>query len=213
MSTRYEQFLPEVLPYVRDCPELVAVNAVRNACIEFCDRSLWLLYHHSPISTVAGESTYELDLPDDTTTARVMDAWYLNGPLAPIGEDDIKQMFLTDWREATGIPAFYTHLDPAEIVLAPTPVQDEDDALALIVALRPTRDSVEVDDTLYERWAEEIGCGARARLHQIPGQPFFDITLASRSQMMFDHGVGLARIERNRGLTRHVSHIRFPRFV
>lgn len=213
MSTRYEEFLPEVLPYVRDCPEAVAVNAIRNACIEFCDKSLWLLYHHDPVSVYAAESTYDLDLPDGTTTARIMDAWYKTRPLAPIGEDDLKVMFSTDWREAEGDPQFYTHLDPSAVVLAPIPQTDEADALAMIVALRPTRDSVDVDDTLYERWAEWIGWGARGRLHDIPAQPFTDGPAAIRARQMFNHGIGLATIERNRGLTRHVMYVRMPRLV
>lgn len=213
MSTRYENFLPEVLPYARDCPEVVAINAVRNACIDFCDQSLWLLYHHDPIDVVAGESTYELDLPDGTTTARILDAWYDSTPLAPIGEDDLKSMFYSDWRDALGEPRFYTHLDPSELVLAPIPQEDADEALAMIVALRPTRDSVEVDDTLYERWAEWIGWGARARLHDIPAQPFTDPAMAMKARQMFQHGIGLAKIERNRGLTRHVAHVKLPRLV
>jgi hypothetical protein len=213
MSTRYEDFLPEVLPYVRDCPEIVAINAIRNSCIEFCDRSLWLLYHHDPVDIIGGESTYELDLPDGTTTARILDAWYNNTPLAPIGEDDLKTMFNMDWREATGDPRFYTHLDPIEVVLAPTPQADADEALSMIMALRPSRDSVDVDDSLFERWVEYISYGARARLHEIPAQPFSDPASAMKSRQMFNHGIGLATIERNRGLTRHVMRVRMPRAV
>lgn len=213
MSTRYDAFLPEVLPYARECPELVAINAIRNACIDFCDRSLWLLYHHDPIDIIANESSYILELPAGTCSARILDAWYDTLPLAPIAEDTLKNMFASDWRVATGKPSFYTHLDPDEVVLAPMPQTALSGGLTMIVALRPTRASTEVDDTVFERWAEGIGFGARARLHEMPNQPFYDPAQSMRCRQMFEHFIGLAKIERNRGLSRHVARVQFPRFM
>jgi hypothetical protein len=205
----YKSFLPEVLPYTRECPELAAVNAIRNACIEFCDRSHWLLHHHDAIDVVAGTSTYTLDPPAGTTIARIVDAWFAGHLLAPIGEDNLKTMYFTDWREAEGTPAFYTHLDPNEVILAPIPQQDEVEALTIIAALRPTRASTSVEDSVYERWAEYIGFGARARLHDINGQPYYDPAVAARCRAMFERGMNIAAIERNKGLTRHVAHVQF----
>lgn len=213
MSTAYTEFLPEVLPYVRDCPDIAAVNAIRNACIEFCDRSHWLLYHHAPQNVTSGASTYTLSPPAGTSVARIVDAWYNGNLLAPIGEDNLKTMYVSDWRYVSGTPAFYTHLDPNQITLSPLPDRTISGALKMIVALRPTRASTSVDDSVYERWAEYIGFGARARLHDINGQPYFDPGMAAKCRAMFDRSVGMATIERNRGLTRHVAYVKFPPVV
>ena len=211
--TRYEDFLPEVLPYVQECPEIVAINAIRNAVIEFCDKSLWLLYEHDPIPLIAYQGVYELDLPDDTMSARILDAWINNLPMAPRGEDDLKRIYPFSWREMEGRPQFYTQIDPGEVYFVPKPIVSQPDAVKLIVALKPTRNSVGCDDSIYERWAEKIGYGARSRINEIPGQTFTDPALAVANRAKFNVAIGEAKVERNRGLTRTDQRIRPPRLV
>lgn len=213
MSTRYEAFLPEVLPYVPECPEQVAINAIRNACIEFCEKSQYWLYDHDPISGVAGVSTYELDLPDYTAPARVLDAWYNNIPLTPRGEDEIKRTYPFDWRQMEGNPVFFIQQVPTEVILVPKPMLAASLALKLIVVLKPTRDSVQIDDEIYDRWAEGIAYGARARLHALPNQPFSDPVAAVKYTSMFETAIGRAKVARNRGLARATQRVRPPRLV
>lgn len=213
MTTRYEAFLPEVLPYVPECPEQVAINAVRNACIEFCEKSQYWLYDHDPINGVAHMSTYELDLPTCTTAARVMDAWYNNIPLTPRGEDEIKRTYPFDWRELEGNPVFFVQQTQNEVILVPKPLISASQALKLIVVLKPTRDSVDIDDEIYELWAEAIGYGARARLHGLPNQPFSDPLAAVKYTGMFETAIGRAKVARNRGLARATQRVRPPRLV
>lgn len=212
MSTRYEKFLPEVLPYVHDCPEFVAVAAIRNACIEFCDRTDWWLYTHDPITVVANQNTYELDLPDFTVESRILEGWYNNFPLKPKSEDQLRSMYNLDWRQMEGSPQFLTQLDPGEVIVVPFPTFTTTNTLNLIVVLKPTRDSVDVDDSIYERWAEQIGFGARARLYEIPNQPFYDPGSAAKYRMMFETAMGKAALERQRGISRANLRVRPPRF-
>jgi hypothetical protein len=213
VSRRYEDFLPEVIPYVHDCPELVAVNAVRNACLEFCDASMWLLYEQPDILTVAGVGRYELDLPDFTQTARILEAWHNQYPLSPLSEDDLRKLYQFDWREVEGSPRYITSLTPNEVALVPSPTITSAGTLKSIVALRPTRDSIDIDDTIYDRWAEVIGTGARARLMSISNQPFYDPAGSAANRIAFKTGIANAARERLRGFQRSVSRVRPPRVV
>ena len=45
----YEVFLPEVMPFVRDVPEIVAVQAIRNAVIEFCEETHYMQENLDPM--------------------------------------------------------------------------------------------------------------------------------------------------------------------
>lgn len=208
---RYEDFLPEVLPYVHDCPEIVALTAIRNACIEFCDRSMWLIYEHPDVPTQAGEGRYPLDLPDFTESARVLEAWHNEFPLTPYSEDQIRRVYQFDWRSIEGGPRYLTSLTPEEVAVVPMPSEVDAGTLKLIVALRPTRDSVDVDDTVYNRWAEVIGQGARSRIMSITNQPFFDPVAAAQNRMAFALGISEASRERLRGMQRAILHVRPPR--
>jgi hypothetical protein len=208
----YDNFLPEVLPYVPECPELVAINAIRNAVIEFCKKSAWLL-NEQTFDLVALQRDYQLTLPVETELVRVQDAWYDHVPLKPKGEDDLKRLYGLDWRVVTGRPAYYTQLSPDTIRLCPAPLLDEAAAIDTMVVLTPTRASTSCDLTIYERWLEGIACGAKARLMSLPQQSFTDPQMAMANKAMFNTAIGEARIERNRGMTRATLHVRPPRFV
>lgn len=212
MSTRYEAFLPEVLPFAPECPETVAVNAIRNACIEFCQKSLYWLYDHDPLTVMAGVSTYTLEVPDYTTPAVVTDAWYDNLVLEPRGADELRKGYAYDWRSMEGSPQFFTQELPGEVILVPTPLVTLTSGLNMIVALKPTRDSVDIDDNIYENWAEGISYGARSKLLALPGQTFSDPSSAAAYAALFTNAIGQAKIARNRGLARAVQRVRPPEF-
>lgn len=209
----YDDFLPEVLPYVHDCPQPVAINAIRNACIEFCDQSQYLLYEHDPITYTANVGSYEFDPPTDTSVARVDSAWTQDFPLHPKSQDELKTMFGFAWRELVGDPRFYTQLSPDEIILVPIPAVYQAEALKMIVAIKPLRTSSAVDPSVFENWAEVIAYGARARLYDTPGQPYSDAQQAIKFRSWFESGIGNAKIERNRGLTRTGTVLRPPPFI
>jgi hypothetical protein len=212
VSTRYESFLPEVLPYVPDCPEIVAVNAIRNACIDFCDKSLYWLYTHDPVTTLDNVSTYELELPDYTTSVAILDAWYNNMPLIPQGEDELRRILPLNWPTLYGTPKYLTQQNPGEVILVPYPLIGLSQGLNMTIALKPTRDSVDIDDSIYENWAEGIGYGARARIHALPHQSFSDPVASVKYEAMFNTAIGKATVARNRGLARTVQRVRPPRF-
>lgn len=209
----YDMFLKEVLPYVHDCPTPVAINAIRNACIEFCEQTELLLHEHNPITVVPNVGNYELDLPTYTTAVRIYDGWYQDWPLEPKGADELKDMFKLDWRSLEGRPVYYTQLIQEEVILVPKPTESVQEALKLIVVISPTRASTQCDSMLFENYAEDIGFGARARLQETPGQPYSDLVNAKKLREMFNYSIGKARIERARGLTRSNIVARPPPFV
>jgi hypothetical protein len=204
----YTDFLPEVMPYVPDCPEAVAVNAIRSATIEFCRKSLWLIYTHDPITTVAGSGEYELDLPEDTELAMILAASYGTLPLKPVGSAEVA----TIMKPLLGQTRYYTQIDSYNVELIAVP-QDSGIQLQMLLAITPTRASMACDDALAERWAERIGYGARARLYEIPGQTFSNPDMAMKYASRFHTGIGEAIVERNRGLTRATLRVVPPRFV
>ena len=208
----YDNFLPEVLPYVPECPEPVAINAIRNAVIEFCTKSMWLVSEQT-IDLFALQRDYQLSLPIETELLRVQDAWYNHISLKPAGEEDLKRLYGLDWRVLEGRPAYYTQLLPDTLRMCPMPIMDETGAVDLIVALRPIRVSTSCDVTLYDRWLEGVACGAKARLMMLPQQSYSDTQAALTNKALFNTAIGEARIERNRGMTRATLRVRPPKFV
>lgn len=213
MSVTYTQFFSEVVPYVNDVPDLVAENAVRNACIEFCEKSLYWQDTVRSQDLVSGTSDYTFTLPADTAVAHVVDAWADSRRLIPASEEMLSNIFMFDWHEREGAPQYYTQITQTGFTVVPTPNYDVTSGLSVIVALKPTRSSTSTDSVLLDRWAEVIGYGARSRLHAMPNQAFTEPTLAATYRAMFLAGINQARVERNRGLVRTSLRVRNPRFV
>lgn len=202
MTVPFQDFTNEVRVYFPDMPEPVVLGAVRNAAIEFCEKSLYWTYEHDPITAVADLTEYEFDLPEDTEVAKIIDGWYDGHVLVFASEERLQGQFQTPWRQTTGSAAFITQMDPQSFLLAPTPAESITDAIRLIVALKPTRDAPGIDDMFYNRWLEEIAGGARARLYAIPGHQTHNPAAAVAARRQFASDISSARIERNRGLTR-----------
>jgi hypothetical protein len=207
MTNVFEDFLPDVMPYVPGCPEVVAVSAIRNAAIEFCMKSLWLVNNPATLVSVANQAAYAPVLPTDTELAAVDQVTYNASQLNPVGEVDVTYLF-----QSPGVPQYFTQIDPVNVQLLPMP-QSAGVTIRMVVALTPTKTATTCDSNMFERWGEGIGYGARARLHAIPGQPFSSPDESMRCRQMFSTAIGGARIERNRGFTRTVLRVRPPTFV
>lgn len=208
MTTLFEAFTNEVQVYFPDLPDLVVLGAVRNAAIEFCEKSLFWTYEHPSISAVEAVNSYSFSPPSGTEVARIIDGWYDGNTLIFASEERLQGQFSTPWRQTTGAAAFITQMGPSSFLLAPAPAGSIANAIRLVVALKPTRTATGIDDMFYSRWLEEIAGGARARLYAVPGHQNFNPALAMQGRRQFATDISTARIERNRGLTRATLAVR-----
>lgn len=197
-----DDFLREVTPYMPSVPDPVAINAVRNALIEFCGKSHWWLAEHDALTVLADTAVYDLDAPADAQVIRVHQAWFQQVALRQSSEDELHRMLGANWFDMTGSPRYISQLSFYEVRLTPIPDTTVADGLKMLVCLAPTRDATGVDQALYDRWSEQIGIGARARLHETPNTTYYDPKAAMYYRRQFIAAIGEAKVERNRGLTR-----------
>lgn len=210
----YTGFLRSVLPFCNGVPQAVAIDAIRNAAIEFCEETMWLQYTPAAVNGVAGTASYTFAYPSDTIVSRIIDAWYDTYPLAPVSEETLAATYGLDWRTMTGAPIYYLVTDdPTKIVLVPTPSVSGTADLKCLAALRPSRDSLTIDGNLYEWWLEVIAHGAKAALMATPQQAYTNMTAAGVSAQKFRDGIFKAKADRNRGGHRATLVMRPPQFV
>lgn len=205
-------FRPLVLPYVRDCPDFAADSAVRFTVREFCRETNWLKFEHDPITGLAGTADYELSPPDQTQVHEVIEATYNGVPIEPSTIDELKSRY-QDWRSLTGTPLKFLNITRDLLTLVPAPDTRVLHALHLIVSLEPVVDATQIDTSLYERWSEIIGYGARARLMEMSGQPYYDPNGALAARMTFGAGVGKAKAQAQRAMGRAVQHVQMRKWV
>ena len=213
MSIKYDKFMTEVLPYVHDCPEIAAINAIRNAVIEFCEESKILQETLDSITLIPKLNNYDLDVADGYRPVGVMQAWSSNLPMTPKSADDLGRIYPQDWREMSGNPQYFMQYRPDELIVVPFSDTRRVGALRVIVAIAPTRDSQEVEDIVWQKYAETIGFGARSRLYDTPNQPYYDPNFAQLFRAKFMNGIGKAKIDATRSFTRAGTRVRPPQLV
>jgi len=210
-TSSYDDFFPEVIPYVRDCAEIVARNAIRNACIEFCEKSTYWRQIIDPITIVADQAEYDLDIELGTGVSQILTARLGSRDLPVMTAESLTETLGPDWRDQTGYPMAVISEEYNIIRVVPVPETATDEDLCLTVALRPLRSSTKVSKDVYERYSEIIGFGARARLHDTPQQGYSDQEAAIKFRKWFESGIGEAKIAANRARSRATLYVRPPR--
>lgn len=210
----YDNFLPEVMQFMPDVAEVVAINAIRNAAIEFCEKTRFWQIDVSPIDIVAFQNNYVVETPADTKYVGMVSAYYDTNLLIPKGPDELARIYrMGDWQQVNGTPQYITQIIRPEVVVVPTPDAAKAGALHIRAAIAPTRDSSEISTDIYENYLMIIANGAKAILYNTPGQPYFDRTAAKECMMYFRAGIANTRIAIDKGLTRSSTRAEFQRFV
>lgn len=202
----YESFLDEVMPHVPGCQVNIAVNAIRNTVVEFCEKSLILQRDHDPVTVIAGIADYDLDPPNGYLVTKIMKAWHENVPLVAAAPDEIGTVAVYNQQapgaDGPGLPRWILQKDERSFSLLPVPADTSVNGVFMRVALKPTRSSTSVEDVIFEDYLEVIGYGAKARLMFMPNKPWTDLNNAGTNKILFEQGVNTARQRANRGHTR-----------
>lgn len=204
---KYEAFLDEVLPHVPGCTNEIALQAIKNTVIEFCEKTFILQVDHDPVTVIAGEVDYDLEPPEGYLVTKIIRAWFKNSELTPVGPDDIDKPSLYN-RDFAGVdagrsdPTMITQKDERTFSVFPIPLNTDPLALTIRVALKPTRASTEVEDSIFEDYAEIIAHGALTRLMLSPGKPYSNPQVGVARSGLFNAGVNLARQRATSGFVR-----------
>ena len=204
----YDVFFPEVLPEVPGCPPEMALQAIRNTVIEFCQKSLIHQVTLDPLTLVDNVCDYDLDSSSkDKQVVKVMKVFFKGQEIQPVAPDDIiapdaYSRTVGGYEATKGPTKAYTQKDFDTITFLPIPDQRYQNAITMRVALAPTRDSTQFEDFLFNTWGELIACGAKARLMLNPGKPYTNQDAASVNQMRYMTALNDARQRATRGNVR-----------
>lgn len=198
MAVSYEDFFPNILPEVPGAAEMLVANAVRNAVIEFCEKSLVLQRDHDPVTLKTGVVDYDLEPPKGYIVVKVMKAWLENTPLDPIAPDFVREAavynrLFSSYQSANSTPRAYLQKDERSVSVWNPPEKDYPNGLTMRVALKPARASDSVENVILEDYAEVIASGALYRLMMSAGKPYTNAEMAAVHKGLFEQGINVAR--------------------
>lgn len=193
---KYIDCLTHVLPYVAGCPEEIAINALRNAAIEFCKETQC---HITGVSVVFDGATGPL--PDMATQiVDIVDAECAQATVKvlAINDPDVKTLGMGEYAIRMA--------DPNSLTITPTPtVPIQVDLLAIVA---PGPDSTQMLDDLWRRHHKAIACGALYEIFEIPARVWSDPQLAVYYGQKFEAAKAKAKADANKNHTKPARRLR-----
>lgn len=199
---KYTAFFPDVKPHLNADPsDPVVENAIKNAAIDFCKRSMIWREYPDAITVLTGIASYDLEPESNADITMVMTARIDGELLTPQRQDQLDEA-LPAWQKNTGRVRQFTQLDMSSITLAPVP--DAPATLALALALQPKRTSSDLPDWIATQYWEGIAAGATSRLMLMNNKPWTDLATGIDKRSQFDAAIGDAKQAALHGLGRGV---------
>lgn len=201
MTVALSAFYPYALPYVIGAPEPLLERAVRDACIAFCEDTS-LIQDITIVNVVADRADYEVDTPSMSKLTKVLRVFYRGEVLTPSPTEMITVGQAFDGSGGVSAPKTYFQKTPtsADITLYPTPEESVLGGLVIRAAYAPLRTATQVDETLFQDWAEAIGKGAAAMIMDMPGQPYSNPGMSMSLSAAFQAAISSASIQARRGM-------------
>lgn len=206
------------LPHVQlpQCPQIVAIDAIRQAARDFCERTFAWHYTQDPVSIYPNEPEYELEPPAGAEVVRVLQAWLSDVPIPVRSTTELDRVYRTgSWMTAKGSPRHVVNLSRRVARLVPIPEERVTSGLRLRIAIKPDITATEICDEVFEQHRDAIAAGARARLQLMPSQPFSDAKQGAVDRALFEGAVAdeLIQFWRGFGVNGQTAHNPFGKFA
>lgn len=189
----WDKFYEYVLPSVQGCPVSIVNNAIRSACIEFCEKTL-IWKQDSIVNDIVEGFDHYLFAPPPNAKVVMPYRVSINGIEVQPTDLQSLESFMPNWKEVTdSLPRYYFLVNDDVVRLVGTPTETIPNALTADVALKPTRDAKSCPTFIYDDWAETIAAGALARLHAMKGKVWAMPDMVAYYIRLFREGISRAR--------------------
>lgn len=181
----WDEYLIRMAPHVPGCPEFEVMNRVRDAAIEFCDRSrVWKVRHVTLGTSVALQADYRVtDNPVHAGLCHIHAAWIGRDEIGVVvpgeGEEDHPGQF----REARQLAVELA--GRALFRLLPSP-QQSGLVVVATVSYCPTDTADGVPEFVDRDWGEAIEKRALCELMLQPGKPWTNTSMAEVHMARFE---------------------------
>lgn len=177
-----DAFLPELSLEIPELSDDILAHYVRNAAIEFAERSL-ALQREITICLQSCVPDYILEAPD---CMRI------------VSLHKVKKNGDRAYADCAGFCQFddlhVVWKQPNELWVKPVPVEPQD--ITVIVSVAPHHDACELDEILLTRYKEAVLAGARAQLYGLQRRPWTSLVSATAQRKEFDRRIAAAGVDR-----------------
>jgi hypothetical protein len=184
----FEDMLSRVLPYVRNCPPQTAIFHLREAARDFFQRTLAWRSDLPRLSTVVGQASYSMVIPQETTVAKLL-AYAIDGQRNDVIDAELGMQLQL---EEAGTQMAWSE-DRSTVSINPAPLV-AGVGLDFRVALKPSEDASAIPGAMVNHYIDNLADGAIARLLEMPGCDWTDPKTAPTYRGKYE--LAVARVSR-----------------
>jgi hypothetical protein len=216
--TPLNAFMSRIIPHVSGCPDVLAHEALVDTAIEFCEKTLIIQRTLPPISTIPDTINYTLTPPTEQLVHMVLSAWFKGALMEPVASQEVLNIqgfttTVTGYEHLfRGDPTQYYWTAPSTLCVFPIPDETDADSILVRAATKPARSATQLEDALFNDWAEALAAGTLARLHATKDQAWSSADRALQRSREFRQFVQRARIEGATGRARTTLHVKLRSF-
>ena len=225
MATLLTAWTPEILTQVVGVPAPGIIYAVRKAAIKFCEETLLWTLTLDRISIVANTASYPLTVPvlEHGEVINIDNVKYKEAGadddqfrrLDPISETQQDLIDSGSWSFLTSPQPnnYYSDYLNKQISFYQIPSVASASGLLVKVNLRPTIDTVDVPDFLYNDFKEDIKHGALENLFGAKAMAWYDIEKGMYHGAMFKNAYADGKQLRISGPTKRPMQVRMRNWL
>jgi hypothetical protein len=196
----YTEMIGEVLAEAQGCPREQAARAVRNACIEWCKKTLCL----TEGSQIQFDGTDVPSLDLDQVVHDIVGAWVDGKRVLVTHMNDERVEDIPDGEYDYAI----TYADPANPVLHPAATAEAPVTVDLMLAFGPGPTSTEVTELLWQRYSEWLTSGALYRVLEMPGKSWTNPESASYHKGRYEDAMSAEAVWQGRNRVSSAQRLR-----
>lgn len=177
-----DDLLPNIRMYAPGVADPTAYFAIRQAAIEFCERTR--TWRHEDELTITENDIDGLETPSGSVILDIDGVWFDGLKLKAKTPAQLDAM-LPAWRSGaelpTGNPSYVTQIEQNKIRVVPF----QTGAMKYALFLKPAQDATELPDYLVDQHRETLAWGALSRILLIPNQSFTNPEMSAAFGMAF----------------------------
>lgn len=186
-----------VRPDVSGCPDILILDAILLAGIEFCKRTK-IIKETLSINTVIGQADYALNVASGTQPEEILSV--KRGDEEHLTPSSFKDFDDHHLNTLSGTPQYFYMSGGNTLQLGKIPEAVE--TLSVIVRTRPSRDATTLPDEIVDRYMDELANGAKARLMIMKDKAWTDLDMAGLHKQMFEDAINKTNIRDAKGSAR-----------
>ena len=176
-------------------PKPMVERVARDVVRQFAEDTFTYIVKDKFTSLPANQATFFVSPPQSHMVIRIASVTVDGTPLEPASPAQMDSR-VRQWRTQVGKPSYFWHDQEDEVRVVPMADQHFYSNVEVVMAVKPKRDAVDIDDLFVDQYYETLLAGILGHFYSQSDKPWSDPNKANMQLGFYLRGVEQAKIRR-----------------